>query len=183
MGGTTRIDNTGSQLPMFSKQLDTVGDGSGTKNMAVLGTLGTPVIYRLKPPAGEIWKIARLILYIRDAGAFDSGGWGNNLGSPLTNGIQVVSYENAQEFHWLYPPVKSHGDIASVCHDLTYQDFGSGDAFITARWSFTKFGQYLRLHGDEGDELRILVQDDLTHLVEQAVTAQGFYERGYPSPV
>ncbi len=165
---------TGAQKPIFNQKLSTVGDGTGTTNMAVDGS-GTPVVFRITPAAGEVMRVARWMMTIRDSGSMDSGGYGNNGGSPLTNGLLVEMVQDSTVVG-VVPAVRSHIDIAALCYDITHHSWGSGDEFITARWSLNKSGQYVRLVGDDGDELRVTVRDDLTHLVEQVIYVQGYSE-------
>lgn len=46
----------------------------------------------------------------------------------------------------------------------------------TFRLTFTRAGQPFRLVGDNGEEGRVTVNDDLTGLTNMYVVAQGFYE-------
>jgi len=83
-----KISKTGPQKELITKRLDTVGDGSGPFNMAVNGST-SPIIFRIKPPAGEVWRIASWNIYVQDSGAFDASKWGN--GITIQNGI-IVSF-------------------------------------------------------------------------------------------
>ncbi len=172
--GEKYLKNTGEQKRIITRKLDTVGNGTGAKDMAVDGST-IPVPFLVKPAAGEVLRVARWILTIRDGGSFDSGGWGNNGGSPLDEGLLVEMIQDSVTYP-LLDAVKSHVDVASLCYNLSHHSWGSGDEFLVARWTFTATGQYLRLVGDDGDELRVVVRDDLTHLVEQTIYVQGYYE-------
>ena len=162
------------KLP-FYQLMDLVGDGSGSANMNVNGS-ATPVTFLVKPSAGSVIKLARIITSIRDTGGFDSGGWGNNGGSPLTNGIELKWKRNSVLYNLTENPIKSHFDLASYSYDFMHFNFGAGDEFVTNRFTFTKAGQYLTLDGNLGDELQVIINDDLTYLVDQRVSAQGYYE-------
>jgi len=157
--------------PPLSQYCDEVGDGSGNTNMAVDGSV-TPVVFKIKPAAGAMYNIYRLIISIRDTGSFDSGGWGNSGGSPLTNGIQGTLFYDPVEVP-LTAPIMSHVDLASVSYDVTHHNFGQGDEFVLFRYTFTKSGNTILLNGDKGDELRFYIQDDLTYLVQQRIHVQG----------
>lgn len=158
----------------FYQLMDTVGDGSGNDNMAVDGSV-TPVTFLVKPSAGQVLKIARIITSLRDGGAFDSGGWGNN-SSPLTNGMELKWKRDGVLYNLTKEPIRSHYDLASYSYDIDHQSFGSGDEFLTNRFTFTKAGQYLTLDGDLGDELQVIVNDNIDYLVDQRVSAQGYQE-------
>ncbi len=160
------------RTPMF-QVMDTVGDGSGSGNMAVDGSTA-PVMFKVAPPAGSIYGIARIITSLSGSG-LDSGGWGNSLGTPLTNGFELIWHRGGVDYNLTENPIQSFFDLAAVCHDLVLQDWGQGSQFITARFTFTKAGQYLMLNGDDGDYLAATVNDDLSTIVDyQKISAQGF---------
>lgn len=169
---TSEYDN--GKVP-FYQLMDEVGDGSGNANMSVDGS-ATPVIFKVVPAAGQVIKLARIITSVRDAGSFDSGGWGNNGGVQLPVGLDLRWKRNGAIYDLTKEKVKSVYDLASYSHDLTHFNFGQGDEFITNRFTFTKAGQYLTLDGDAGDELQVIVNDDLTYLVDQRVSAQGYQQ-------
>jgi hypothetical protein len=169
------ISKTGEVKTNFVQDFDTVGDGSGITNMNVDGS-GTTQNFFIKPNAGEIIRISRVLLSIRDTGTFDSGGWGNNGGTPLTNGLKMyVSYSGGADAQ-INGAVKSHYELASVMYDFTHFSFGSGDEFAVSRFSFDKFGDHVRLIGDNNDYIKITVEDNLTGLVDQRVKGEGYYE-------
>ena len=172
---TQSIRQIGEVQAFFGRYMDTVGDGTGSRNQAVNGAT-TPVSFYIKPGAGEIIRIARLITSLRDSGSFDSGGWGNSGGLPLTNGIELFVKQGGVENNLTEEPIRSHYDLASTSYDVSYNSWGSGDEFLTNRFTFTKSGQPIRLIGDNGDWLRVQINDDLSYLVDQRVDAQGYYE-------
>ncbi len=157
----------------FIRKLDTVGDGSGTTNMAVDGD-PTPVIFKIKPAAGQIFQVSRLIIYISDNSSFDSGGWGALGGSPLTNGCIIKKIQNGVTYE--VEPLTSNGQLAALMYDTSHESYGSGAEFLVGRLTFTKFGGEIRLKGDNGDELQFVIQDDIDALVEQYVHAEGWIE-------
>ena len=167
-------DLSGKRLPMF-QLADTVGDGTGSTNQNVNGSV-TSVDFKVAPPAGKVYGIARLIASARDTGSFDSGGWGSNGGTPLTNGIQLFWKRSGVEINLTNISIKSHYDLAALCFDVSQNSWGSGDEFINFRFTFLKSGQYLMLDGDQGDELIVRINDDLTYLVNQVVSIQGYQE-------
>lgn len=164
---------TGPQKQLFMRRMDETGDGTGNDNMAVNGAI-TPVLFKIAPAAGQILRLARSMMYVEDVGNFDADKWGNGL--VLTNGqafeIKIGAViTNAFGFN-----IKSLGDIASVAFDITHYAIGTGNEFSGGRLTFTKMGQYLRLDGDNNDELRFTVNDDQTGLVRQHIMVQGYYE-------
>lgn len=168
-----RGNSSGSQKELLFMRLDTNGDGTGTQDMAVDASL-SPIKYFIKPPAGEVWRVARWMLYVQDTKGFDVGLWGN--GVVLTNGIVPKIKQNGVERNMTPMAIKSSGNIAEMAYDMTLHTFGSADDILVARWTFTKAGQYLRLDGDLGDELQVIINDDLTGLSSQYVQIQGYKE-------
>lgn len=171
-----KTNDTGHQRQINSFYADTNGDGSGTFE-AVGNYSSAPVSFSIKPKAGEILRIARLIVFIEDSGAMDSGFYGN--GIVLTNGIKFMVRKNGVENHsqsTAQAPVKTNGDLASLCHDLTYASWGAGNTYITARWTYTKFGQYIRLKGDNSDSFNVILNDNFTGLIKHRFCVQGYYE-------
>ncbi len=166
------FSGTGGQKRLFATRLDTVGDSSGEDDMSVDGS-STEQIFRIKPAATEILRIARVILYVEDAGSFDATRWGN--GITMTNGMEFRQISNGETI--IGEAIRTTGDMAALCHDIGHQTIGSGPEFMTARYTFTKLGAYVRLDGSKGDEWQTVIRDNLTNLLRQHVTAEGYYEK------
>lgn len=134
----------------------------------------TAANFIIAPPAGEIWYISRLLVYIQDAGSFDSGGYGN--GSALTNGIQIKVYRDAVEQIALTnsQPIKQNTHWAKFCFDISVSKFGSGDESLGVRWTFTNGGTFIRLDGDESDSIKVELNDDFSVLTSQTFLFQGY---------
>ena len=163
-------NNIGKNHIPIMQRADTVGDGSGNYNMNVNGSI-TPVNFFIKPQANTVLYIARAIFILVDAGSFDSGGWGNNGGVPLQNGIDIVLHQNGYDFA-IDNKLKRHSDVAALCYDVSKYSWGSGDEWLTARLTFTKFHGFIELK--ENDYIKIVINDDLTYLKEQHITFEGF---------
>jgi hypothetical protein len=180
VSGTVTVDDsnntlTGPQKTIICRPADIVGDGTGSINMNVNGSV-TPVIFRIKPSPTEVYRLAWWMLTIEDTGSFDSSGWGNNSGVPLTNGIIFQKSVNGVLTQLFNCEIKSHIDLASMVVDFNYYAFGTGNEFVTARWKVTDTGQYFRLDGANNEELQIVIRDNLTHLVSQRVRMSGYIE-------
>jgi hypothetical protein len=161
-----------AQKELFVRRLDTVGDGSGTVNMAVNGSV-TPVVFKVKPPVGEVWRIATWNLYVQDGGSFDAAGWGN--GIVMVNGM-VLELINDGVVALLQFPIKTSGDVAAITQSVNFITIGTGDNIMTAIWSFIDSGQYLVLDGSKGHTLQVIVNDDLTSLSSQYIQVSGYKE-------
>ena len=157
---------------LLNRILDTDGDGTGSTNQAVDGSV-TPVTFKVAPAAGETILISRVMFYIEDTGNFDADEWGN--GITLTNGVQMKRKKNGVTTSF-GAACKTTGDLAGMMYDINHFAFGIGNEIVCGRLTFTKFGQFMRLSGNAGDEFQIVIQDDLTGLVNQRVTAQGYYK-------
>jgi hypothetical protein len=159
--------------PAFCRMADLTGDGTGSISMAVNGSV-TPVTFKVAPAAGEIIIVRTIVIYVQDTGNFSPTTWGN--GVTMANGMLLQAYQNGVLATINAHPCATSGDLAGIIHDINYQAFGTGDNVLTGRLDFKRtFGQGLRLDGDNSDELRILIRDDLTALSEQHVTVQGYY--------
>ena len=161
------LSTSGAQKPLFFHRLS----NGVTTNMAVDGS-GTAVIFKVSPPVGEVWRIASWSLYIEDAGSFDPEKWGN--GITLTNGITPKLSLNGTATNLLDFSLLNTGDLSSICDGLQHLNFGTGNEIVTAEWDFIKRGQYIRL--TDVDELQLVVQDNLTGLVNQYSTIKGYIE-------
>ena len=136
----------------------------------------TPAVFSIAPSAGEVWYVARLLVYIEDSGSFDSGGYGN--GSALANGIaikivsdgvDVISLTNDQ-------PIKQNTHWKKFCFDIETSKFGSGNESLGSRWTFTKGGTYIKLDGDLDEKIEVRLSDDMSDLVSQTFLFQGYTE-------
>jgi hypothetical protein len=91
----------------------------------------------------------------------------------LTYGIVLRRKDGIYQNYW---NVKSNGELANLMFDLNYyeQTWPQGVNGIAGRLTYggqSKHGVTIRL--DPGDSLQLLVQDDLTSLVEFRIIAEG----------
>ena len=179
--GSNTVTRNGPQQALVYRSMSLNGATPVTainRNMNLNGSI-TPQRFKMGPAAGEIYQLTRMMLAIRDTGTFDSGGWGNNGGSPLTNGVELGMFIGGVEYNMSVVPWRSHIDIAATAFDFEHRNFGAGDEFVVARLTFTKAGQAIRLVGDDGDYVWADINDDLTGLVEQRIMIQGYMEDVY----
>lgn len=143
-----------------------------TWNMNVDGSTGTQE-FEICAPAGVAWDITRILFSIGDDSAMDSTTFG---GIPsLPNGV-VLRMVNGHTKNIFV--VNDNGGFAERAYDVTYDDRRSplGEYAVRVRRTFAgqeKNGVTIRLDGDEGDCLKILIQDDLTDLTKFASVVQG----------
>lgn len=143
------------------------------KDMNVDGSV-TPAIYAVKPLSGQVGDMVRVICAITDNAAMDFETFG---GIPkLTNGI-VLRVKNPDGSYRHLANFKTNGEIASYSFDTKYEtNNGGGVRGFTARMTWggqTKHGVVVRLDGNLGEELQIVIQDDLTALQNMIWIAQG----------
>lgn len=163
---------------LISRNLDTVGNGTGTTN-AIGDYSSAAEEFKIAPGVGEHFHIHRLIVSIGDAGSFDSGGYGAVTPvASLTNGVVLRVQNGGTVFSLTDDPITTNAEWAAYCHDVTVHSFGSGDALLTARWTFDKSGIPISLRGDEGEELVVELNDDLTFLTAHKFLIQGYYKSG-----
>ena len=155
----SKLSSIGSNVSRF---LDTVGDGTGSVDGNVNGSV-TPVVLKAVASGGKL-IVNRLIIHITDTGAFDASKYGNNI--TLTNGITVKHMRGVEVVYdaTCQIPVKANGDWSAHCYDVTSLSFGVGDDMLTVRWTFTKDGLPIVLN--DGDSFEVTINDDLTGLVD-----------------
>lgn len=142
-------------------------------NMAVNGSLASPVIFEVDPPTGTVWQITRLLISMVHATAADDGKFG---GIPaLTNGVSLRATTSAGRTV-VFGNWKTNGDMALDMYDVVYSDKAPAGANGTrGRWTFTKSEVVAEIDGDADpvQKLDILIQDDLRGLIDFQIKAQG----------
>lgn len=154
--------------------LDTVGNGTGTKN--AVGDYSDSglgqTVFKIAPQDG-VYELTRLIVTIKDTQGVDSDFYGNNI--TLTNGIEVQYWGSQGLVVDMTDgiPIMSNGDWKRYCYDVAPSQFGTGNDIVSVRWTFGKTGMETVLRADEGDELRIILHDDFRGLIEHYFEVQG----------
>ena len=163
------IEDTLSVYPHITAYLE----NNGTSN-AIGDYLSSPVIFSIQPPPNTQYLISRLIIYVKDTGAFDSGFYGN--GIQLSNGITLRTKNDSQVItdYTAGMPVKINPDWRRLCDDSKMDDFGTGANVITASCTFTKYGYPILLNGNENERLEIVLYDDFSGLDEHLFLVNGY---------
>ena len=128
----------------------------------------TPKNFIVKPTAGEVFNVTRMIVSITDSGLFSSAGYG--AASALTNGLSFEIWKRGLKDFCLNDqlPIKQNGEYQALNHDLILSTFGAGNSWMSIRYTFTRDtnnSQGVILDGANGDEFRVVCNDDLTGLV------------------
>ena len=160
----------GIQKNIFSVRLIS---SSMKHNMAVDGA-STPVEFILQPPSNQVWRLADWFIYIEDAKGFNITNYGAN--GILTNGMEIKGVFGGVEYDLLGFPIKTNSDIMSVTYDMDLKTFGNDNDVLMAKWNFKECGQFIRLDGTQGDMLKVVINDDMTFLHKQIITAKGYIE-------
>ena len=163
---------------MFSRALDTVGNGTGTSN--AVGTYATPTDFFIKPAAGQVFEITRMIVNVVDTVGMDADAYGN--GITLTNGIKIFVADDTGDLFEITDaanPIKTNGDWAHYCYDADIKTWGTGNEHLVVRWTFAKAGQPIVLHSTYGQKLIVRLNDTFTGLVEHNFIVQGVKRESY----
>jgi len=176
----------GKQLKIISRHLDTDGDGTGTKN-AIGDYSATPEIFYIQPPAGEIYRITRMMVLIRGAkSTFYTDSYGSR--TELSTGVEIRTQDDSGTIVNLTDnvPIKTNGNWGRFCYDseVYAADQGNTNTYLRVRWTFEKSGQQIRLVGNNNERLEVVLNDNFSlasgggnnALVEHYFVVQGFEE-------
>ena len=161
----------------LNRYLDTVGNGSGTKNLnGNYGGSGNGIFARIQAPAGQVYAIRRMLVKIRDGTAGLSADNYGAIAAGLSTGIEVQVRESDEttvvQDLTDGVPVQINADWARLCYDARPDDYGNGDNFILIRWSFFRAGSPIFL--TPGRMFGVSLSDDLSGLDAQFFLCQGF---------
>ena len=159
-------------MALLMRFLDTVGDGTGTKQSNVNGSV-TPVVYRIQPSGayGRMW-IHTLTLTIEDTGSFNSDGYGS--GAALTNGITLKLFDNNDNAILDILDgftAKTNNNWTRITFDSDHTVKGTGPEHQSVRIRFLDNGAPLFL--DTKHYLGMTIADDLTGLDGHLMYCQG----------
>ena len=143
-------------------------------NLAVDGSATTQV-FSLSPSglaAGTKWDVTRMMGQIIDESSMDDAKFGGMAALPKGIVFRKVDGITKNIFN-----AKTNGDMKAHMYDVAYSDKApAGFTGLAFRRSFAgqdKNGVVIRLEGDTDDQFQVLIQDDLTELVDFQVIAQG----------
>lgn len=148
-----------------------------TTNMAVNGSLVAPVIFQLIPDSLQEWHVVRFLLGMIHAAAADDSRFGDIAGG-LQNGCVLRGFDGASGRYRTFTNWKTNSDIKMDMFDLTYTDKAGGGNFgSNGRGSIRDgTGAAPKLDGATGGLLELIVQDDLTTLIDFKLKGQGHIE-------
>ena len=173
------VDQWVVPTPIY-QYLATTGKGATTGHSNAIANYSTGAggtsgeAFVIAPTTAQVFRIERMIVHVRDAGAFSAVKYGYM--TALAKGVTVKVVTDTGTVHDLTNgvPVLSNADWGRQCYDTTIFNWGVGDEHLAARWTFSKSGYPLRLSGAAGQRLEVHLQDSCTGLV-----AHHFYVNGY----
>lgn len=132
----------------------------GRFNANVNGSVTTQV-FHAKPPSGSVWDIVKMCVQLVDDAAMDYTKFAGI--AALTNGCVLRkrdgNYDNIGN-------VKRNGDFSLFgCYNEIVEKTGGGEYAFNSICQFggqSNAGVTIRLDGSQGDEIELLIQDDLT---------------------
>lgn len=168
------LDRIHTIEPVLSQHMSK--DGADVVFDASVDASGGDQYWEFRPSSG-LHVVTRLLVTVRDTGTFDAEDYGNRI--ELTNGITAERVQGAgggadvlQTFTDL--AIKNNVAWATYSHDLAHYSFGTGDEFITVRWSFFKSGtDGIKIDSNLNQALRITINDDFTGLEGHFFVVQG----------
>lgn len=146
-------------------------------NMAVLGTLASPISFKAEPSSNEFWHVVRFLFSMTHNTAGDLGLFGNQ--AALTNGVVLRIYKAEFSQYGTFTLWKSNSDIKDNMYDVNFdtRSGGGGTYGTTGRGSIKiGTGAVPKVDGEQGDFIEMLIQDDLTGLVSFKQKIQGHIE-------
>ena len=166
----------GQQEILLARLLDTNGDGTGTKS--AVGDYSTPEDFYIQPEAGEYFRIQRLIISIEDGTGIKAELYGGL--AALANGITLKHIDDSGTLVDFTDgvPVKTNAHWGRFAFDVDVKDWGitPTNELLVARFSFSKFGQALRLDGSKGGKLVVTLSDNMTGIIAHYFMAEGYIE-------
>lgn len=163
----TIISGVGTNTWVLDRPLDNSFDvdspvGEVTTNMAVIGSIGTPVSFKLVPDRDQTWHFVRFLIAMVHKSAADDSKFGGL--AALTNGCVLRGYNGLTDQYRTFTNWKTNFDLKMDMFDVPYTDKAGGGLFGTNGRGSIKIGTGAvpRLVGANGDFLELLVQDDLT---------------------
>lgn len=174
--GALQVSAFGGSGPVATYRTRHLRDTAGSSDAAIDGSV-TPVEFFTRPPPGEVWRIARLLVTF-EASSISAAYYGPVGVGILTNGIRLYIADDDREVNDLLDgdTIKKSAEWVEYCFDAEVKAWGAGNDFLTARWTFTKAGVPLRLNGNRRERFVALIQDDLTGLVAHEFVVQGYRE-------
>jgi len=69
--------------------------------------------------------------------------------------------------------VQTNAQWSNYSYDLSKYDFGTGDAYISIRWTFSKSGNLIRLEGNDNENIAVGFKGNFSGLNGHRFLVQG----------
>lgn len=140
--------------------LDSVGDGSGSIDMTVDGSV-TPQEFSYVVPTGHWIQLESIGVFIYEDGNIQAGNYG---GLPkLANGVRLELRQiNEMTDITVQLPIRSNADWLSYTFDVHTYEFAANDSILSLSYNLNMAGRPIRL--DEGESFVVIINDDLSAL-------------------
>ena len=149
-------------------------NGNGTGSIEATGDYSSAATdFYIQPPANTTYFINRMLVAVRDTGAFDAADYAN--GVALTNGISVsVTDSSDTEIVDLTDgqPIKTNAGWGALCYDVDVKTWGTGDEVLLVRWTFAAAGFAIQLNNRY--KFKVVCNDNMTGLNSHTFHVQGW---------
>lgn len=185
-GGGPGSSGYGPVPTIFSRHLDTDGDGTGTKN-AIGDYSSSAEIFYIQPSSTQIFRVTRMMVLIRGSkNTFYTDSYGSR--TILSNGIVVRTQNDSGTLINLTDdiPILTNGNWGRFCYDSEVYpaDTGNTATYLRVRWTFERSGYPIRLVGSNNERLEVVLNDDFSlnsgagnnALLEHYFVVQGYIE-------
>lgn len=150
----------------FWRLLDSVGDGTGTKNANGSTYTATGTTFFIQPPAASTYDITRLIVTVEDSAVSDATLYGAVL---ITNGITIRRVSGSN--------ILTYTDGVTITTNTHWSRFCEVKTVTTQLQAICEFGgAMVQLSGDRNERLEVVLRDDLSGLTGHYFVVQGFVE-------
>lgn len=152
------------------------GDGTGTTNMGVNGSVTQQTFTVDGPTDGTSIRVARLIVAVEDNASMTNTTFGAVATLSTGVGLEIVDSSDATMIDLTPIKIKQNGDWGRYAYDVEVHEWGATptNRYLGARWTFSKFvdgGIVL----NNGEKIECNVDDDLSALVGFTIVAEGEY--------
>lgn len=146
----------------FNRFLDTVGDGSGTKN-AIGDFSAATQSFIIKPATNQVISIDKLVIFVKGAGRGNAMGYGS--ASLLSTGIELIWERNGSEFRNFTDeiPIQAHVDWMRHSSVTSFEDTVPEGNVFSMEWDFREMsGGPIVLHDSKLDVFGVTLDDDFS---------------------
>ena len=169
-GSFERLDVSTSDVtdPRKGSFINQPLENGGSSEINVDGSV-TPVSFIAEPNTNKNLIVYRLLLVMEDA----SMSWTKFGGlTALTNGVDIKVTEDGTERDIVTDPIKTNRDFVWNAYDVEIDN--ATTSVLRMRWTFQRAGTVLTLKDAQSDNIKIVVNDDLTGISYFKATAQGY---------